>query len=129
MHSNVDVGLRVRGTRNGCCGLSREVMNASSGEGVVNSRRNVVRGRKSAVKAKRVVWTPTIDVYREKGKKPAFSGEADTDVAVFWLEAFGVFDFFAMIVEDHELLTILSKYYVMAPRTMIFDRQSPIFEN
>jgi len=83
----VDVGLVVRGTRNGCCGLSREVTSASSIEGVVNSKRNVVRGRKSAVKAKRVVWTPTIDVYRAKGKKPTFPGEAEsTGVGALWEE-------------------------------------------
>jgi hypothetical protein len=63
MHSSVEVGLNVRASRNGCCGLSREVTNTSSVEGLIALRRNVVRGRKRAVNAKSVVWTPTIDVY------------------------------------------------------------------
>jgi len=31
---------------------------------------SAVRGEKNIVKAKRVVWTPTIDVYLANGKNP-----------------------------------------------------------
>lgn len=44
----------------------------------------MVRGRNNAVKARRLVWTPTMEVYRAKGKKEIelafFPGSASGDV-------------------------------------------------
>jgi hypothetical protein len=64
IHAKVATGFIVRASRNGCCGLSCEELGARlRGH---NSR--CVRGTKRVMKARRVVCTPTTDVYDTKSK-------------------------------------------------------------